>query len=85
MKEQEFYSVVEVAGLLGLSRISVFKKIKKGEIKAIRIGRSYAVPAASLAHILGRTLGETEKKDIEAAVKRAVAEYGEVLEKLGRE
>ncbi len=37
-------SVKEMAVRLGISRIAVFKKIKKGQIKAIRIGRNYVIP-----------------------------------------
>jgi excisionase family DNA binding protein len=85
IKNKEYYSVAEVAGILGLSRIAVFNRIKKGRIKAIRIGRSYAIPAAALEFLLGRALRESEKRDIEDAVKRTVKEYGEVLEKLGKE
>ncbi len=40
---QDHLSVPEIAKHLGISRISVFKKIKKGQIEAIKIGRSYAV------------------------------------------
>jgi excisionase family DNA binding protein len=82
---KEYYSVAEVAEILGISRISVFNRIKKGQINAVRIGRGYAIPAAALEFLLGKALRENEKREIEAAVKLAVKEYGEVLEKLGRE
>lgn len=34
--------------MLGLSRIAVFKKVKKGQLPALRFGRNWAVPAAAL-------------------------------------
>lgn len=40
---QPYMSVKELAKQLGISRIAVFKKIKKGQIKAVRIGRSYVI------------------------------------------
>lgn len=43
---REYYSLPEVAALLGLSRIAVFKRVKKGQLPALRIGRNWAVPAA---------------------------------------
>jgi len=47
MKEKkEFYSVPELAGLMRMSRVAVFKKVQKGEIKAKKIGKAYAVPAS---------------------------------------
>jgi excisionase family DNA binding protein len=71
--------------LLGISRIAVYKKVKKGELDAVRIGRSWAIPAAALDYFLGRSLREQDKRELDAAVKRVVNEYGEVLEKLGKE
>lgn len=84
MKKQ-FFSTTEVAELLGISRVAVFKKIKKGEIKAVKIGRNYAIDKKYLPQILGRVLGRQEKQIIEKAVKKTVREYGETLRLLGRE
>jgi len=55
------------------------------KIKALKIGRNYAVPKKIIANILGKTLNEEEKREIDAAVKKTVKEYGEVLKLLGRE
>ncbi|MDP2865126.1 MAG: helix-turn-helix domain-containing protein [Elusimicrobiota bacterium] len=44
----EYYSIPEAAAKLGLSRIAVFKKVKKGQLEALRFGRNWAVPAAAL-------------------------------------
>lgn len=46
---REYYSIPEAAAILGISRIAVFKKVKKGQLAALRIGRNWAVPAAALA------------------------------------
>ncbi|MBU2529556.1 MAG: excisionase family DNA-binding protein [Elusimicrobia bacterium] len=50
--EREFYSVPEFAKRLGVSRIAVFKKVKKGQIRAIRIGRNWAIPSDELGVLL---------------------------------
>ncbi len=42
--KKEYLSTSELAKLLGVSRIAVFKKIKSGKIKAFKIGRNYVVP-----------------------------------------
>lgn len=78
-----FISIQQLANMLGISRIAVYKKVKKGQIKAIRIGRSFAIPRKYLDSILGKTLKESQKKEIGAAVKKAVKEYGETLKMLG--
>lgn len=85
MKTREYITISELAKVLGISRIAVFKKVKNGQIEAIRIGRSYAIPKKYIAGILGSDLNEKEKQEINAAVKKTVKEYGEVLRLLGRE
>ena len=78
-----FISIQQLAGILGISRIAVYKKVKKGQIKAIRIGRSFAIPRKYLDSILGRTLKDSQKKEIDAAVRKTVREYGDTLKMLG--
>lgn len=83
--EKELLSTAKVAEILGVSRIAVFKKIKSGEIRAVRAGRAYLIPRAELPDILTRSLSDTQKKNIDRAVHRTVREYGEALKLLGRE
>ncbi|MBN2409794.1 MAG: helix-turn-helix domain-containing protein [Candidatus Aminicenantes bacterium] len=85
MIDKIYFTIPQVARILGISRIAVYKKVKKGEIRAIRIGRNYAIPKERLADILGKTLRESDKKEIDRAVKKTVREYGEVLRLLGNE
>ena len=84
MENSKYISIQELAKILGISRIAVYKKVKKGEIKAMRIGRSFAIPRRYIDSILGKSLGEKEKSQIDAAVKKTVKEYGEVIRKLGQ-
>ncbi len=84
MDKKEF-STNEVAKLLGISRIAVFKKIKSGEIKAKKVGRNFVVEEKYLPEILGKTLSKEKKQAIENAVKKTVVEYGETLKLLGKE
>ncbi len=85
MERNKYITIPELAEILGLSRVAVFKKVKKGEIKAIKIGRNYAIPKKFIANIMGKTLNNEEKREIEKAVKKTVREYGEVFKLLGRE
>ena len=75
----------EVARILGVSRIAVFKKIKTGKIKAKRIGRNFVIQKKDLHKILGTILAPSNKREIESAVKKTVREYGETLKLLGKE
>ena len=85
MTEPKYITIPEMAKLLGISRIAVFKKVKSGKIKAQKIGRNYAIPEAYIQQILGKELSETDKEKIKNAVKRTVREYGDVLKRLGKE
>jgi len=85
MKNNHYISIQELATILGISRIAVYKKVKSGRIKAMRIGRGFAIPKRYVDNILGKTLGSKDKQEIDAAVKKTVKEYGEVLKLLGRE
>lgn len=85
MENSEYISIAQFAKVLGISRIAVYQKIKKGQIKATRIGRSFAIPKKYLTDITGKTLGEKDKKIIDEAVKKTFQEYGELLKLLGRE
>ncbi|MDD8021172.1 MAG: helix-turn-helix domain-containing protein [Acidobacteriota bacterium] len=85
MEKNEFMTIPQLARLLGLSRIAVYNKVKSGEIKAVRIGRTYAINTKDVACILGKTLTKKSKEKIDQAIKKAVDEYGEVLRLLGQE
>ena len=85
MINKKLMTTTELAKILGISRVAVFKRIKKGQIKAIRIGKNYAIYKDSLLEILGQTLTQKDRKEIDAAVKKTVKEYGETLRLLGRE
>ncbi|MGE0267764.1 MAG: excisionase family DNA-binding protein [Candidatus Omnitrophota bacterium] len=43
LDSEEFVSVIEAAEILGVHRMTVFEKIKKGQIKALRVGRHYVI------------------------------------------
>lgn len=88
-KKAIFVSVAELAKMLGISRIAVFNKIKKGQIPAEKIGRSYAISMEHVNEIISGSnsgiLTEEKKEDIRKAVEKVVKEYGETLKLLGRE
>ncbi len=85
MAKQTYITIPRLAKLLGLSRIEVYRKVRKGQIKAERIGRMYVITDKEVAHILGKEPTPKDKRQIEKAVEKAVKDYGEVLRKLGEE
>lgn len=85
MKKGEYVTIPQLAKILGLSRIAVYKKVKAGQIEATRIGRNFAIPQKYVTQILGKTLAREDKRQIDTAVKKTVKEYGRVLRLLGAE
>jgi len=85
MDNKGLVSTTELAEILGISRISVFKRIKSGKLKACKVGRSFYIARKDLPEVLGTIVGEKEKKDINDAVTKAVKQYGETFRLLGKE
>ena len=85
LSKKQHYSTQEVAGLLGISRVAVFKQIKSGKIKATKIGRNYIIAKKDLPAALTAVLSSAEKHNIEKLVRRVVRDYGLTLKLLGKE
>ncbi len=47
-----FYSSTQVADKLNISRQTVFRKIKDGKIKAIKVGKNYKIPTNEVTRII---------------------------------
>jgi len=43
MKEKSFYTIKELAELLEISRISVFKRVRQGSILGQKMGRNFVI------------------------------------------
>jgi excisionase family DNA binding protein len=88
-KKAIYVSIAELAATLGISRVAVYKRIKKGQIPAERIGNMYAVSIESVHELVDRgdvkILTEEKKEEIKDAVQKVVKEYGETLKLLGKE
>jgi excisionase family DNA binding protein len=85
MAEKQFLSTAELAKILGISRVAVFKKIKEGKIKAVKVGRNFVIEKKNLGEIIGTVLKDSEKKEIEVSVEKLLKEYGETMRLLGKE
>ncbi len=82
---KDYITITELARMLGISRTAVYNRVKKGQIPAIRAGRTYIITDRTVREILGSEVSAKGKKLIDAAVHKTVREYGEVLKQLGRE
>ncbi|MDD5291227.1 MAG: helix-turn-helix domain-containing protein [Patescibacteria group bacterium] len=85
MNNKEFLTVKELADILGISRIAVFNKIKKGQIKAEKMGRNFIIFKKDIPEILSDDLTDKIKKEIGKGVAKVIREYGDTLKMLGNE
>jgi len=84
MVHEKYITIPELAKLLGVSRIAIYKRVKKGQIPAEKIGKTYVITDRTIADILGKELTSRGKKRIDAAVRKTVREYGDVLKQLAK-
>ncbi len=85
MTNRPYITISELADMLGISRVAVWKRVKKGRIKAEKIGNMYVITEREVANILRKKPTAKDKSQIEKAVKKVIKDYGEVLRKLGTE
>jgi len=81
----QYITIPQLAKMLGVSRVTVYRKVKSGKITATKIGHTYVIADKEIDKILGNQLTDDAKKRIDEAVKKTVAEYGEVLKLLGKQ
>ena len=84
-ENERFLTIPELAKLLGISRIAVYNRVKKGQISAKKIGKTYIIMDRTIGNILGKNVTRSEKQWIDSAVRKTVQEYGEVLKLLDKE
>ena len=82
---KKYLSVKELADILNISRVAVFKKIKNGQIYAEKVGRNYIIPKDRLEGVIPDVLTDKLKREIEKGVSKVISEYGDVIKRLGKE
>lgn len=84
IEHKDYYSTYEVAKLLGVSRVAVFKRIKNGQLMAKKIGRNYIIAAADFG-LGNRAFSQDDIKALDLSLAKALKEYDETLRLLGKE
>lgn len=52
LPDMRLLTVAEVAALMRVSKMTVYRLVHSGELPAIRFGRSYRVPESAVADVL---------------------------------
>ena len=77
-------SLPQAARITGYSRVEMFRKVKRGEIPARRIGRSYFVQRANLGPIYA-PISQSASQTVDRAVAKTLKDFGETIKLLGKE
>jgi excisionase family DNA binding protein len=59
LKDVRFLTVAEVADMMRVSRMTVYRLVHSGELPAIRFGRSFRVPEAAVTQVLENHVADT--------------------------
>jgi excisionase family DNA binding protein len=52
LREVRFLTVAEVAGVMRVSKMTVYRMVHAGELPAVRVGRSFRVPEKAVQDYL---------------------------------
>ena len=59
LRDVRFLTVAEVADMMRVSRMTVYRLVHSGELPAIRFGRSYRVPEWAVTQVLQNGVADT--------------------------
>ena len=59
LSDVKFLTVAEVASIMRVSKMTVYRLVHSGELEAIRVGRSFRVPEQALAKTTEGLLAST--------------------------
>lgn len=60
----QFLTVTEVAEVMRVSKMTVYRLIHAGELPAIRVGRSFRVPTAAVKQLLDITWSDEQQGEV---------------------
>ena len=52
VEKSEFLSTSQLAKILKISRVAVLKRINKGAVKAVKVGRNFVIKKVDIKHLL---------------------------------
>ncbi|BDZ65007.1 helix-turn-helix domain-containing protein [Agromyces mangrovi Wang et al. 2018] len=59
LSDVRFLTVAEVAALMRVSKMTVYRLVHAGELPAIRFGRSFRVPESAVADVVRGGVADT--------------------------
>lgn len=59
LSQVRFLTVAEVADMMRVSRMTVYRLVHSGELPAIRFGRSFRVPSSAVQAVIERHIADS--------------------------
>nr|WP_243443093.1 helix-turn-helix domain-containing protein [Herbaspirillum sp. B39] len=59
LDDVKFLTVAEVAEMMRVSKMTVYRLVHSGELPAIRFGRSFRVPESAVAHAVANHVADS--------------------------
>lgn len=59
LSEARFLTVAEVAEVMRVSRMTVYRLVHSGELPAVRFGRSFRVPESAVTEAVNRPVADS--------------------------
>ena len=59
LSEVRFLTVAEVAAMMRVSKMTVYRLVHAGELPAIRFGRSFRVPESAVEEVLANLVADS--------------------------
>jgi excisionase family DNA binding protein len=76
---KDYISTSEAAKKLGVSRVTIFNRIKKGELAATKVGRNYIIPTNEIDE---SGLTTKTKNELDNYINKVFNDYEETLQLL---
>lgn len=64
LEEVKFLTVAEVAELMRVSKMTVYRLVHAGSLAAVRVGRSFRVPEHAVQDYLATTFRDEHKRGV---------------------
>jgi len=81
----KYITIPQLAEMLNVSRITVFRWVKSGKIKASKVGGTWIIDDPDILSTIRGELTDVQKAEIVDAVGKAVEQYGELFRLLSKQ
>ena len=78
-------TIPQLAKMLNVSRVTVYRKVISGLIPAEKVGHGYIISDKTISRLLNKKPSNQDKQQIKTAVDKVVTEYSDTLKLLGKE